>query len=189
MAIVGDTVTVVVPHEPGESFTFRQLTGTELEEADESGTVRGLKAVKYMPEVLIKQMLDRQRQQELEDRAAGVTPDPNVQREREFKGYDWDALIKYGVFDWTYQRACGRADCGHHSSSSGVGGNATCCDELKTRLDPITREWAARQIFEANVRSEGEGRGSGRPSNGRAEIASPSPASWPEPIGSSQEAS
>lgn len=55
--------------------------------------------------------------------------------------FDKETLVQFGVIGWSYAEPC--------------------TDENKAKLDAWTRDWAAAVIEEMNVRSEGEGEGSG----------------------------
>lgn len=120
-----------VPHEPNNFFTFRNLTGPELDEADIAGTRRVAEQMKLLPESLINQAMAKDSGKEGEG--------------DEFGGYDKVTLVKYGVQSWRGPKC-----------------DATNCDnEAKARLDARTLQWAARTVFDMNVRPEGEGEGSG----------------------------
>lgn len=128
-----------VPHEPDNFFTFRTLSGPELDEADIAGTRRAAEQMKVLPDSIVNQALAK-------DSGREETRD-------EFRGYDKATLVKYGVISWRGPK-CDRPP----------------GDEEKLKLDARTQEWAARQVFEMNVRPEGEGQGS----DGRSSTAEPS---------------
>lgn len=119
-----------VPHQQGNFFTFRNLSGPELDEADVAGTRRAAEQMKVLPDSIVNQ-------------AMAKDSGKDVERD-EFRGYDRLTLVRYGVQDWR------GPDCGNHP----------CTDEEKARLDARTLEWAARVVFGMNVRPEGEGEGS-----------------------------
>ena len=144
-----------VSHEPGNWFTFTNLTGPELDEADLQGTRRMAEQMKALPESVVAEGMARRR-----EAAAAAQPTP----EEEFAGYDKATLVKYGVTAWLGPK-CERA----------------CTQEELARLDAKTMEWAARIVFEMNVRPLGEGSGSGDSSR-RDGSDSTSPPGSPEPI-------
>ncbi|TET95652.1 MAG: hypothetical protein E3J29_06525 [Dehalococcoidia bacterium] len=132
-----------VPHEPDNYFTFRNLSGPELDEADVAGTRRAAEQFKMLPERVISDMMSRQ---------------ADEARERdEFRGYDKATLVRYGVQSWRGPKLDGRQ----------------CSDEEKAKLEADIEDWAARVVFEMNVRPEGEGRGS----DGRSSTVGASPTS------------
>src|SRR3989304_778489 len=124
-----------VPHDPGNWFTFTNLSGPELDEADLQGTRRMSEQMKALPESVIAQGMARRRET---GPAAQTTP------EEEFAGYDKATLVKYGVTAWR-----------------GSGCERACTPEARAELDAKTMEWAARIVFEMNVRPLGEENGSG----------------------------
>jgi len=130
-----ETKDLEIPHEPGNHFTFRNLSGPELDEADVAGTRRAAEQMKALPDAVVNQAMAK---------------DSGKEGERdEFRGYDQVTLVKYGVHSWRGQKC-----------------DATNCDdEAKVRLDARTLTWAARTVFEMNVRPEGEGEGSGSKSS------------------------
>jgi hypothetical protein len=130
-----ETKEVEIPHEPDNFFTFRNLSGPELDEADVAGTRKAAEQMKVLPDSVVNQAMAK---------------DSGKEAERdEFRGYDQVTLVKYGVQSWRGSKC-----------------DATSCDdEAKARLDARTLAWAARIVFEMNVRPEGEGEGSGRKSS------------------------
>ena len=133
-----DTKDLEIPHEPGNFFMFRNLSGPELDEADVAGTRRAAEQMKALPEVFVNQAMAK---------------DSGKEAERdEFRGYDKLTLVKYGVQGWRGPK-CDRQ----------------CTPEEKANLDARTLTWAARVVFEMNVRPEGEGEGSGSKSSTEGE--------------------
>src|SRR3972149_44221 len=108
-----------VPHDLGNWFTFTNLSGPELDEADLQGRRRMSEQMKALPE------------------GAGAEGGPGCER-------------------------------------AGP-------PETRAELDAKTMEWAARVVFEMNVRPLGEGSGSGD-SSATGSSDSTSPLSSPEPI-------
>ena len=124
-----ETKDLEIPHERGNFFMFRNLSGPELDEADVAGTRRAAEQMKALPEVLVNQAMAK---------------DSGKEAERdEFRGYDKMTLVKYGVQSWRGPK-CDRQ----------------CTAEEKANLDARTLTWAARVVFNMNVRPEGEGEGS-----------------------------
>ena len=145
-----------VPHDPGNWFTFTNLSGPELDEADLQGTRRMSEQMKALPESVVAEGMARRRES---GGAVQTTP------AEQFAGYDKATLVKYGVTDWRGSKCDDRP----------------CTPESLAALDAKTMEWAARVVFEMNVRPLGEGSGSGESSR-RDGSESTSPPSLPEPI-------
>ena len=143
-----------VPHDLGNWFTFTNLSGPELDEADLQGTRRMSEQMKALPESVVAEGMARRRETD------GAQPTA----EEEFAGYDKATLVKYGVTAW-----------------SGPACERECTPETRAELDAKTMEWAARVVFEMNVRPLGEGSGSGD-SSATGSSDSTSPLSSPEPI-------
>lgn len=143
-----------VPHDPGNWFTFTNLGGPELDEADLQGTQRVAERMKALPESIIAEGIARRRE------AGGTAPTP----EEEFIGYDKATLVKYGISAWRGPK-CERS----------------CTPEARADIDAKTMDWAARVVFEMNVRPLGEESGSGDFSP-KASSENMSPPSSPEPI-------
>ena len=146
-----------VPHDPGNWFTFSNLSSPELDEADLQGT-RGIaeqrKAAGLPDSALTDEIARRQ--------AAGEETKPTP--EQEFNGYHKATLVKYGVV-----------------AVRGPKCDWPCTPEELMKLDAKTMEWAARVVFEMNVRPLGEGSGSGDSSR-RDGLDSTFPLNSPEPI-------
>jgi hypothetical protein len=83
---------IPVPHEPGATFTFRPLSGVELDEASRKGTKAVLALVEGLGTEAIKTM------QALGTNGA-TAADPR-------SGYDKDTLVRYGIVDWSYEEPC-----------------------------------------------------------------------------------
>lgn len=125
-----ETKELEIPHELGNFFTFRNLSGPELDEADVAGTRRAAEQMKALPDSIVNQAMAK---------------DSGKEAERdEFRGYDRVTLVKYGVQSWRGPKCDSRQ----------------CTPEEKANLDARTLAWAARIVFEMNVRPEGEGEGS-----------------------------
>src|SRR3990170_909749 len=123
-----------VPHDLGNWFTFTNLSGPELDEADLQGTRRMAEQMKALPESVVAEGMARRR-----ETAVASQPTP----EEQFAGYDKATLVKYGVSAWR-----------------GFKCERPCTPETRIELDAKTMEWAARIVFEMNVRPLGEGSGS-----------------------------
>jgi len=88
--LVGKTERRDVPHEPGEWFEFRQLSGPELDEAEERQTQRALAMVKGLDPGAMA-ILREQGQ---------AAPAGTEQR------YDKDTLVRHAVVAWSYTEPC-----------------------------------------------------------------------------------
>jgi len=113
------------------------LTGDELDEADLRGTERAGKQIGVMPESLASQLMGMADRNE---------PADNEAEGQRFRGFAPGTLVRYGVVAWSYE--------------------IDCTDENKAYLDARTRNWAARVIYDMNVRPLGEAESSG-PSSGQ----------------------
>ena len=133
-----ETKDLEIPHELGNHFTFRNLSGPELDEADVAGTRRAAEQMKAMPDNIVSQAMAKDSGKD--------------EKRDEFRGYDQVTLVKYGVQSW-----------------SGPKCDRQCTPEEKANLDARTLTWAARVVFEMNVRPEGEGEGSGSKSSTEGE--------------------
>jgi hypothetical protein len=151
--LTGDTYTRAVPGEPGHQFTFRHLTALEMDEADQSGSVRLGKELEALPSSLVGQVMDRGDEE---------VKDAKARRTQQFRGFDPNVLVKYGIVDWTYKDKDGTP--------------VPCNPESIARLVWRTRNWAAQVIFDEDVREPGESNGSGMRSAG---AESPEPSSPP----------
>ena len=143
-----------VPHDPGNWFTFTNLSDPELVEADLQGTRHMSEQMKALPESVVAEGMARRRETD------GAQPTP----EEEFAGYDRATLVKYGV-----------------TAVRGPACDWLCTPEELMKLDAKTMKWAARVVFEMNVRPLGEGSGSGGSSR-RDGLDSTFPLNSPEPI-------
>lgn len=148
MGLVGkDQVVRDVPHEEGQSFTFRLLSGPELDEAQEVEQQRQMGMLKHISPEVVQQIIQRGGQTAIltdDQRAAlrerGVDADvveEVVKREERAAQFDKDTLVLYGLSAWSYDEDCD--------------------DTNKRRLDARTRDWAATEIVKMNTRSVGEG--------------------------------
>lgn len=133
----GDTYERDVPGEPGEQFTFRHLAAPEVDEADLSGSARLGKELETLPQSLVGKVMDSGTDKPADDVA---------RREQQFRGYDPNVLVKYGIVAWTYKRD---------------GQLVPCTPETIVTLIWRTRNWAAQTIFDEDVRALGELNGSG----------------------------
>ena len=140
MAIAGKrTEEREVPHEPGHTFTFRTISGPQLDEADIEGTKRSAEKLGVMPTQLMTMAVDEGRSRKAE--------------RDEFDGYSRVTLARHGIVSW---RCPGGGSCGVCAGSYGD----PPTPELINQLDAKTLEWAARQVYEMNVRPPGEATGS-----------------------------
>ena len=112
--------------------------------------------MKALPESVVAEGMARRRES---GGAVQTTPAEQV------AGYDKATLVKYGVTDWRGSKCDDRP----------------CTPESLAALDAKTMEWAARIVFEMNVRPLGEGSGSGG-SSAKESSESMLPLSSSEPI-------
>ena len=78
----------------GPEFTFRRLTGHQLDEAEEEATKKALKLVAQLPPEAVAAM-----QRPGTREALGA-------KRREASTYDADRLIRYGLMSWSYSEPC-----------------------------------------------------------------------------------
>ena len=141
-----------IPHQAGCFMSFRCLSDDELEEAETAAvkeyalryggeTLDALKAVSDFggaPQGTGEAAEKSDVVKEAERLAAAKPADP-------LTGLHLGTLIRYGLVSWR---------------GEGYDGNP-CDDETKSELDRHTRRWAARQIVELSVITEGEAPSSG----------------------------
>lgn len=109
---------VSIPHEPGEWFKFRMLSGRQLEEAGDAQQARYLSVAK----LLGSEVFDSFRKESNEEPVqADATPEDIT------RGYHVDTVLKYGVIGWSYPEKITPQTLGD--------------------LDDVTRAWAAREIL------------------------------------------
>ncbi len=131
-----DPEKVDIPFMQEDWMEFREITGGEAEEADLKGTESMTKTMKGMPPEMIGPAMDRGSEAKLTEAE---------QAEREFKGYDHPTLVRYGVAAWSFDEQCD--------------------DAHKVDLPSRLLKWAARIVFEKNVRPLGEAESSGSKSS------------------------
>lgn len=89
MSLVGkEKIRKDIPGEPGEWMEFRELSGSELDEADRVAT---------------RHIIDMMQGVDL---SALKTPTEVDETRRRQAAYDADVLIKYGVVTWSYEEPC-----------------------------------------------------------------------------------
>ena len=93
------------------------------------------------------------------DAGAMATLQAQAGAQEQEQSHDKDTLVCHGIAAWSYPEPCD--------------------EENKRKLDAVTRDWAAAVILEMNVRSAGEGHGSGENSHKDG-----FPLNSPEPISS-----
>lgn len=112
---------VDVPHEPGEWFLFRKLSGKELEEAAVARRAQVLASVRTIGPDLLR---------EIQALRAGA---PEVAEGDPLDMYDVDVLLQRGVCDWSYV--------------DGDGAPVPVTPESLADLDHQTRRWAAGEVL------------------------------------------
>jgi hypothetical protein len=130
-----------VPHEPGNFFAFRRLSGDEWDEATAQSTEAALEAAE-VAQKLQKMIEGLSAQEKAEIDAAQAAP-TDAQRLSQNNASP-RLLVKYGLVEWR-------------------GPNYTdvpCNETEKADLDPASRDWAAVQVLELCTMSEGESSGS-----------------------------
>ena len=118
---------IEIPHAPGHFFTFRNLSGTQFDEADAEGTRRMAARMERMSAKTVE---------------AGLRAALKPHERDEVQEYDWPTLLRYGVGRWRCPRGIFPCETCHGLYRQ------VCNDENKTKVDTPTLEWAARIIFE-----------------------------------------
>jgi hypothetical protein len=136
MALAGKTTREVqVPHEPGNYFTFRDLSGHELDEAERENQRKAMLLMADIPRMEIS----------AEQIAAARAGQPATKDPRE--SFDKDVLCKYGIVDWR----------GPNYEPD------PCMFGYIEKLDAVTRDWAAAVILDLIIRTVPEELASARP--------------------------
>ena len=137
-----------VPHEPGCWFSFRLLTGAEM---DKLKAAR--EQVQFEAATRAAQMMKMR--SEFEDLLKNVAPDALAEAQKiategaedaGLEGFDPALLVQFGLVAWR----------GKHVGEGADYEGLACDDATKAQLDDRTRLWAARQVKEINTISEGE---------------------------------
>lgn len=142
-----------VPHEPGNSMSFRPLSGMEIEEA-QADNLRDIgrrfpkEAIETFASLRTLQIADDQKSIEMTRGEDGEWETGRVDvraRDREapadpLTGYSVRTLLRHGLAGW---------------SGAKYDGQETN-DEAKDQLDAVTRRWAALQVLDASVILPGE---------------------------------
>lgn len=135
MALAGKTTReVAIPHEPGNFFTFRELSGRELDEADRENTRQGMLLLEGMPR------MDLSAEQLAAARASQPAQNPR-------DSYDKNVLCKYGIASWRGPE---------YDETPCLFGNIE-------KLDASTRDWAAGIVLDLVLRTVPEELASARP--------------------------
>ena len=124
---------VLVPHEEGESFTFRLLSWKQIEQCKNARSQEQFQRLRDMGLDLL-QAVQGIKTADVQaaaggDGVAAVTADP-------FDTYDKTALLHMSITAWTYDEPVS--------------------DEAIDALDPVTAEWAARQILDLSGLAEAD---------------------------------
>jgi len=125
-------VTVAVPTDPGQTVTFRKLTGLEVEHAQSEhlkGIIAGRSARGWsqaFQRVLAKGATDAD--------AAAAIADPLV-------GYDRLSIVRAGLVDWSYPLPV------QAQSITRTGDSFVSAVDYVADLDDETLEWLAREIL------------------------------------------
>lgn len=135
MALAGKLSNPVeVPHEPGNFFTFRSLSGRELDEADRENTRQSMLLMEGMPKVEISA-----------DQIAAARATQGARDPRD--SYDKGTVCKYGIAEWRGP---------NYDDEPCLYGNIE-------KLDATTRDWAAGKILDLVLRTVPEELASARP--------------------------
>lgn len=126
MAVVTSIeIEVQIPHEPGESMTFRKLGWKQLQKARDLRSREGLETLKAMGPEMQRAMADAQNTGATE----AALRDPANR-------YDRATLLQAGIVRWSYREKCNPANI--------------------DALDPMTAEWAFRELVALNDPQETE---------------------------------
>ena len=131
------TETEPVPHEPGETMTFRRLGWKALKEAREGRARRQMQSASDLARGLDADFLKQMR----DEVAAAVTArgDAAIAPEADpLDDYDKDELLRRGIAAWSY--------------------DAPVTPENLDGLDEATADWAARRVLALSTPATGDAR-------------------------------
>jgi hypothetical protein len=131
-----------VPHELGNLFAFRRLSGDEWDEATAQSTEAALEAAE-IAQKLQKMIEGLSAEEKAEIDAAQAAP-TDAQRLNQ-NNANPRLLVKYGLVEWR---------------GPNYPADVPCNETEKADLDPKTRDWAAVQVLELSTIAEGEAIGS-----------------------------
>lgn len=123
--VSGLTKTVPVPHEPGETVTFRYLSALHFQEAADAKASVAVRKMRELGTDLIKGI--QEARSEIPTAIATAFADP-------LDTYDAAALLRLGIAAWTYAEPPG--------------------ENPFAQIDRTTAEWAARAIATLGDRTE-----------------------------------
>jgi len=121
----GLTRTLPVPHEPGETVTFRYLSALQFQEAADAKASAAVRKMREMGGDLLKGI--QEARSDIPASIATAFADP-------LDSYDAAALLRLGIAAWTYAEPPG--------------------ENPFAQIDPKTAEWAARAIATLGERTE-----------------------------------
>lgn len=135
--IVGSRIDKVeIPHEPGNFIHLRELSGLELDEAQELRSNTALKKYASLGKETIETLREGNSNNSGElDAARALAMQSNPRLD-----YDWQFIIDKAVVGW-----------------SGPDYNTVeLTDDSKKLFDKVTRDWLVDEIIKRNVVTEGE---------------------------------
>lgn len=119
-----------IPHEPGEWLEIRQLSGKALERAASAKAMQLMESFRALGGDVLRFLQDQeQRTSILAQGDAEAAQNPLVR-------YDIDTVLRCGIVGWSY--------------------DAKLTTETIEDLDPVTRDWAAKEILALSDRSEAD---------------------------------
>lgn len=126
-----------IPHEPGSWIRIRELSGFELEEAEDAQQKAVIERLGAIDPISMKNFREgRMGSEEPESPPAS----PPVQAPNDDlpdrNSYHLPTLFRLSIVGWSYE--------------------TPCTDENKVRLDRKTNEWLADEIIKFNIRTSGE---------------------------------
>ena len=111
-----------VPHEPGQTFTFRYLTGVQMEQAEQRKATQAMMIFKDLPPDMIAAAMASGR--EAEDQQKDEPEDP-------YEAHDTTMVLNAGILAWSYE--------------------GEVSEDNISRLDGKTRMWAFRHLVDKNT--------------------------------------
>ncbi len=121
--LIGEISRRKIPHEPEDWIEFRQLSGPEMDAAEERRSISRMAFVEDIPEETIARFR--------RTRDADSTPEEERESDPALR-YDRKTLLRSAIVDWSYS-------------------DPLTPDNIE-RLDPVTWEWAIGVVLEMNTR-------------------------------------